>query len=65
MTIPEIKLTQKEVCEAVGEWISKRGITVPVTRVEEYYTGRYTVTLLEPEEESPAPAAVPAEPKAN
>ena len=40
MIIPEIKLDAQEMCDAVGEYLSKHGITVPVESVERSYTGR-------------------------
>jgi hypothetical protein len=54
MIIPEIKLNLEEVCEAIGDFLSKRGITVPVESVERNYSGsgHFRVTLKEPEEAS-------------
>lgn len=56
MIIPEIKLTHEEMCDAVGAYLSTRGVLVPVELVERNYTGlgAFRVTLKTPEE-APAP----------
>lgn len=62
MTIPEIKLSEEEMREAVHAYLSSRGISVPVEAVDKNYSGfgAFRVTLKDPEEE-PVQAAIEGE----
>lgn len=61
MTIPEIKLSQQEICDAVGTYLIARGITVPVESVDKNYSGSgaFRVTLQDPTSTDASPEAPP------
>jgi hypothetical protein len=50
MKIEKLTITQKELNEAVGAWLTLRGITIPVENMEKNYGsyGGYKVELQEP-----------------
>ena len=63
MTFESIILSDDEIAEAVGHWLSKHGISVPVDKISKNYTssGAWKVELKEPDvavEPAPAPAQV-------
>lgn len=60
MIIPEIKLSNQELCDAVHAYLSARGITVPVEQVEKNYTssGAWRIELKEPKPEPDTSAIV-------
>ena len=55
MTIPEIKLTQEEMKQAVGAFLVTKGINVPVESVDKNYSGSggFKITLVDPDDVAP------------
>ncbi len=54
MTIPELILTDKELCDAVHSFLAAQGIPVPVDDVSKNYSGGgWRVKLQEPIEPKP------------
>lgn len=60
MHIQKIILSEAEVKQAVGEWLARRGITIPVAEFERSYKGDncYNIELEQPKEPEPAPTKV-------